>query len=182
MVAIVRNIIPFILMFSLLSSCSNTGSLQAYFVDHQEQPGYLTMDVPKSILNINEADLNTDEKEAFKSIERLNMLAYKADSQNSEVFDQELNKVKTILEADKYEELMRGGNLEDGKFVIKFTGDVDKIKELVLLGHANDKGFAVVRVLGKNMSADKMMNLTKIMSKSNIEEDAFKDLVNFLNK
>lgn len=179
MVTIVRNIIPFILLLLLTISCSNSGSLQAYFVDHQEQPGYLTLDVPKSILNINEADLNTDEKEAFKSIERLNMLAYKIDSENSEVFNQELEKVKIILETDKYEELMRGGNVKDGKFVIKFTGDVENIDELVLLGHASDKGFAIVRVLGKNMSADKMMNLSKIMSKSNIEEDAFKDLVNF---
>lgn len=179
MVTLVRNIIPFVLLLLLTISCSNSGSLQAYFVDHQEQPGYLTMDVPKSILNINKADLNPDEQAAFKSVERLNMLAYRIDATNTEGFDQELNKVKAILETDKYEELMRGGNVKDGKFVIKFTGDVEKIDELVLLGHANDKGFAVVRVLGKNMSADKMMNFSKIMSKSNIEEDAFKDLVNF---
>ena len=179
MVTLVKNIIPFILLLLLTTSCGNSGSLQAYFVDHQEQPGYLTMDVPKSILNINEADLNPDEQAAFKSVERLNMLAYRTDVANSEGFEQELSKVKAILEADQYEELMRGGNLEDGKFVIKFTGDVEKIDELVLFGHAKDRGFAVVRVLGKNMSADKMMNFSKIMSKSNIEEDALKDLTKF---
>lgn len=181
MVALVRNIIPLLLLLCVTTSCSDSASLQAYFVDHQEQPGFLTMDVPKSILNINEADLNADEQDAFKSIDRLNMLAYKLDDKNPEAFDAELSKIKSILETEKYEELMRGGNLEDGKFVIKFTGDENKIKEFIMLGHANDKGFAVVRVLGNNMSADKMMNLGQIMSKSNIEQGTFKDFVNFFD-
>lgn len=181
MVTLVRNIVPIVLLFALLTSCGDATSLQTYFVDHQEQPGFLSMDIPKSILNIDESALNPDEQEAYKSIDRLNMLAYRIDEQNMDTFNAELNKLKTILDAERYEELMRGGNIEDGKFVIKYQGNENAVKEFVMFGHANDKGFAVVRVLGKNMSADKMMNLSQIMSKSNMEEDAFKDLINFFN-
>jgi len=179
MVSLARIVVACLLLALALTSCSKNQSLQTYFVDHQEQPGFLSMDVPKSILNIDESALSPEEKEAFKSIDRLNMLAYRIDEQNSDAFNIELNKVKTILDAEQYEELLRGGNLEDGKFVIKYLGDNSAIKEFVMLGHANDKGFAVVRVLGKNMSADKIMNLSQVMSKSNMEEDAFKDLVKF---
>jgi hypothetical protein len=57
----------------------------------------------------------------------------------------ELAKVQAILDDPKYEELMRGGNSTDGRFVVKFFGEVDNVDELILFGNANDKGFVVAR-------------------------------------
>lgn len=181
MVTISKYMVVLLLALLLSTSCSNTPSLQAYYVDNQEEPGFLSMDIPKSILNINEADLNEDELDALKSVDKLNMLAYKINEDNPDGFITEVDKVKAILETDKYDELLRGGNVEDGKFVVKYTGDIDKIKEFVLFGYASDKGFAVVRVLGKNMNPDKIKNLSGVMSKANIQEDAIKDLTSFFN-
>ena len=84
----------------------------------------------------------------------------------AEDYKLELEKVKTILKNPKYEELMRGGNSTDGKFVVKFLGEVDNIDELIIFGNANNKGFMIARIIGDDMNAGKLMSLSVCFRKS----------------
>ena len=74
---------------------------------------------------------------------------------------------------------MRGGNSTDGKFVVKFLGDVDKIDELILFGNATDQGFLIARILGDDMNAGKLMSLQSVIQNANFEDSQLKELTSF---
>ncbi|OUR93292.1 hypothetical protein A9Q87_04905 [Flavobacteriales bacterium 34_180_T64] len=160
------SIIKLIMMLVLvvaLQSCNQGPTLQTYYVDNELKPGFTQLDIPTSFLNIEKTNLTEEQKEAYESVDKLNMLAFVLDETNKDQYDLELAKVKTILKNPKYDELMRGGNTTDGKFIIKFIGEEDNIDELILFGSANEKGFALVRILGDNMSANKIMTLSTVL-------------------
>src|SRR5690606_34040534 len=91
----------------------------------------------------------------------------------------ELAKVKTILEDRKYQELMRGGNATDGKFIIKYVGEDDDIDEFILFGNANHMGFAVVRILGDDMDPNKLMQLSSVLEKITFDNVQVNQVMDF---
>lgn len=162
-----------------LQSCNQDLSLQTYYVDNELAPGFTSLDVPTSMLKIDEEQLTEAQKEAHESIEKLSLLAFMKDDSNEDVMETEIAKVKAILKDPKYEELMRGGNSTDGKFVVKCIGDGDDVDEFILFGHSNESGFVVVRILGDDMNFNKIMELTSVFDENNIEQSQFKDIAKF---
>ena len=161
------------------TSCDQNPSLQTYFVDNELKPGFTSIDIPTSLLNIEQTSLTEEQKEAYKSIDKLNMLAFVLSDNNKAEYEVELNKVKEILNNPKYQELMRAGNSTDGKFLIKYLGDEDSIDELIIFGNANEKGFAIIRVLGDDMSAQKVVKLYSAVDASNINESQITQFTEF---
>ncbi|RIA10099.1 uncharacterized protein DUF4252 [Flavobacteriaceae bacterium MAR_2010_72] len=174
----IKNLIMMILVTTILS-CNQNPSLQTYFVDNELKPGFTSIDIPTSFLNIDQTNLTEEQKDAYKSIDKLNMLAFVLSDKNKEEYQLELNKVKGILDNEKYEELMRGGNSTDGKFIIKFIGEEDSIDELILFGNANERGFAIIRVLGDDMSAKKIMKLYYALDTAQIDESQISQFADF---
>ena len=158
----------FLFIIATVFSCNNGLTLQTYYVDNELKPGFTSLDIPTSFLKIEQTSLTEEQKEAYKSVDKLNMLAFIVSEDNKEEYEVELAKVKTILENDKYDELMRGGNTNDGKFVVKIIGDSDRLDELILFGNANDKGFAIVRILGDDMNANHLVQLGMSLQNADI--------------
>ncbi len=179
MTSLIKHIVVLVVLVATLFSCDQNPSLQTYFVDNQEKPNFLSIDIPVSMLKIDETKLSVQQEEAYHSVQKLNMLAYKKDSINSSDYKAELAKVKTILDDKKYQELMRGGNSTDGKFVVKYLGEDDDIDEFILFGSANDMGFAVVRILGDDMDPNKLMQLSSVIESSNVDNAQIKQFVDF---
>lgn len=177
--ALIKNLAGMILLVATLHSCNQGETLQRYYVDHQEQPNFLSIDVPLSMLNLDKEQLTEDQKDAYKSIQKLNMLAFKVTAENTSEYEVEMGKVKTILDDSKYEELMRGGNPEDGTFVIKTLGKDDDIEEFILFGNMDNKGFAIVRILGNEMNPNKIMSLTSALDKANIDDSQLSKFTEF---
>ena len=119
-----KTLLKFSTIFGLLLvlGCSPELTLQTYFVEHQEASGFMSVDIPMSFLNPDKIELTDVQEEAIDSIDKLNMLAYSLKDGTEEEFNTELAKIKTILKAEKYNELMRGGNSSDGKLYIKYIG------------------------------------------------------------
>lgn len=179
MTSLIKHLVVMVILVATFYSCDQNPSLQTYFVDHQEQPNFLSVDLPITMLKIDENKLSSDQKAAYRSVKKLNMLAYKTDSLDQKDYNSELAKVKAILDDKKYEELMRGGNPTDGKFIIKYIGKDDDIDEFILFGSANDKGFAVVRVLGNDMDPNKLMTLTSVLGSGNMDSSQVEQFVDF---
>ena len=179
MTALIKNLAGMILLVVTLHSCNQNESLQRYYVDNQEQPNFLSIDVPVSMLNLDIAQLNQEQKEAYKSIQKLNMLAYKVKPGQQDAYEIELAKVKTILNNSKYEELMRGGDSEVGQFSIKILGEEDDVEEFILFGNSDDKGFAVVRILGKDMNPNQIMTLFSALDKADIDDAKISQFTEF---
>lgn len=170
MIAIIKNLVGMILLVVTFQSCNQGASLQRYYVDNQEQPNFLSVDVPVSMLNLDKQQLTQDQNDAYKSIQKLNMLAYKVNPTRQLEYETELAKVKTILDDPKYEELIRGGDSEVGKFSIRILGKEDDVEEFILFGNSDDKGFAIVRILGNDMNPNKIMTLFSVLDKANIDD------------
>ena len=175
----IKKLVVFAIIITTLASCNNGPTLQTYYVDNELKPGFTSFDIPTSVINVEKVELSEQQQKAYKSVDKLNILAYKLDGSNTQEFETELTKVKAILSDAKYEELMRGGNSTDGKFLVKFLGEVDRIDELIVLGSANDKGFMVARVLGDDMNARDLISLRTVLEDAKIEDSQLNQLTDF---
>ncbi|MCM5662867.1 DUF4252 domain-containing protein [Galbibacter mesophilus] len=161
----IKNTIAFLLLAVILVACGDGDpSLQEYFVTRGENPNFISLDIPSSILDVNETSLDDKQKEAYESVRKLNVLAFKLNDANKSEYEAERNTVQDILKDEKYEELMVI-NSGKNKGVVKFLGDDDSIDEVILFGSDDEHGFALVRVLGKKMKPENMMTLVEAVEK-----------------
>ena len=176
----VTHIILALIATVTLVSCNDGTSLQRYFVDHQESKNFMTQDIPISMLKIDETKFTNEQKEAYKSVKRLNFLGYKANQTNEETLKVELAKVKTILSNGKYKDLVEFSD-RGNKVVVKYIGNDEEADEVVVFGSSKDLGFGIVRVLGDDMSPDKMVTLVSILQSAQVDKGQVQDIMDFFN-
>ncbi len=163
----------------VISACSSHQSLQEYYVDNSENPNFISLDVPTSILNLEKADLTDIQREALQSLKKLNVLAFRKTAQNAAEYKVEKAKVNTILKDDDFVELMKL-NSKYGKGVIKYLGDEDAIDEVIIFGNSDDKGFALIRVLGNDMNPAHIVHLMQAIQKSDYKGEGLGEIGKFL--
>ena len=159
----------------LLVGCNSEPSLQKYFVENSENKDFIAVDVSPSILNVDASKLTADQVKALQSFDKMNILAFKRNDKNQVQFEAERSKVNTILKDEKYQQLMKFGSGKDGDSV-SFVGDDEHINEFVLYANKKENGFAVVRVLGKDMNPTTIMNMVSILKESNLDLEQLKPL------
>lgn len=162
----------------ILSSCSSQQSLQEYYIDNTENRNFLAFDIPTSILNLDAVELDQEQQIAYESLKKLNILAFKKTADNEASYKQEKVKVKAILANDDYQELMKM-NTGFGSASIQFKGADDAIDEVIIFGDNKDKGFALVRVLGKDMNPAHFAQLLQALEKSDFNGEGLGDLGEF---
>lgn len=162
-----------------LNACSSTRSLQEYYVDNSENPNFLSVDLPVSLLNMEKANLSKEQQSAFESLRKLNVLAFKKTDTNSVDFQTEKSNVKAILKSDNFTELMKM-NTSYGKATIKYLGDDDAIDEVIIYGDNDEKGFLLVRVLGDDMNPSKLIQFLQALEKSNYKGEGLEKVAELL--
>lgn len=177
----IRNFIGICLAVLALHSCNTSPSLQQYYVDNTDNPNFISVDIPASILKVSEVDLTPEQKTAYESLRKFNVLAFRLTEENKNEFAGEKETVNEILKSKDYEELMRI-NTGSAKGVIKILGDEESIDEVILYGNDDDMGFALVRVLGKDMRPENIMQLVEVIQKGNLDEAGLEPLKGFFNK
>jgi Domain of unknown function (DUF4252) len=175
----IKNSVMSLFIVAVLTSCNYGETLQGYYVTNQETPNFISVDIPTSFVNIDKTTLSEEQKDAYESINKLNMLGYTLTNDNVEEYKAELIKVQNILKDKRYEELFRGGNSTDGKIIVKYIGTDTSIDELIVFGTAKDKGFVIVRVLGDNMEPAKIMKLGSVIQNANPDESSVKEFMSF---
>ncbi|MSP84804.1 MAG: DUF4252 domain-containing protein [Flavobacteriaceae bacterium] len=165
----------------LLPSCNNEPTLQKYFVKNTENKNFIALDVSPSILNIDAAKLSAEQNAALKSFDKMNILAFKLDDKNKAEFELERTKVNKILKDKKYQQLMKFGSGKEGAS-ISFVGSNEHIEEFVLFANKKENGFAVIRILGKNMNPTGIMTMMSVLEKANINLEQLKPLQQLLEK
>jgi hypothetical protein len=164
-----------IVVLLTLISCNSEPSLQKYFVENTENKDFIALDISPSILNVDKAKLSTEQTEALNSFDKMNILAFKANDKNQAQFETERAEVKAILKNPKYQELMKVGSGRDGASV-SFVGTDEDIEEFVIFANRKENGFAVVRVLGKNMNPNNIITLMSVLKESKIDMEQLKPL------
>ncbi|MCJ7466247.1 MAG: DUF4252 domain-containing protein [Maribacter sp.] len=165
----------YMVVLMALAACSSTQSLQEYYVDNSENPNFLSLDVPTSILNLDDADLTESQREALHSLRKLNILAFKKNASNAAAYKTEKSNVNAILNNRKFTELMKM-NTSFGKATVKYLGTEDAIDEVIIFGNSDDKGFALIRVLGKKMNPAHMIELLQAIQKSDYKGEGLKEI------
>lgn len=164
-----------IIVLLTLISCKSEPSLQKYFVENTDNKDFIAVDVSPSILNLEKAKLSAEQTEALNSFDKMNILAFKANDKNQAQFEIEREKVKAILKDPKYQELIKYGSGKDGAS-ISYVGTDDNIEEFIVFANRKENGFAVVRVLGKNMNPNNIMTLMSVLKESKIDMEQLKPL------
>jgi len=159
----------------LLSSCNNEPSLQKYFVENTENKNFIALDLSPSMLNVDSSKLSTDENEALKSFEKVNILAFKLNDSNKAEFEIERTKLNKILKEEKYQQLIKFGSGKDGASV-SFVGETEHIDEFVFYANKKENGFAVVRVMGKDMNPTGILTLMSVLKNANVDLEQLKPL------
>lgn len=174
----IKHIVLLLITVVTLASCNSGTTLQSYFVDNQESRNFISQDVPLSMIKLDKTNFTEDQKEAYNSVSKLNFLGYKTSETDTETFKTELAKVKTILNDNKYKDLMEFSD-KGNKVVVKYIGTENEADEVIILGSSKELGFAIVRVLGSDMSPDKMVTLVSAMQSANVDESSIQGIMNF---
>lgn len=175
----IKNWTVALLFTVLLAACNSSASLQEYYVDNSENPNFISLDVPASILNLQDAELTKSQRQGLESLRKLNVLAFKLNDSNYSDYEAEKAKVNAILKAERYKELMKL-NSKYGKGVIKYLGEDDAIDEVIIFGSSDDKGFAIIRVLGNNMNPAQLVQLVKAVQTADYDAENLGDIGEFL--
>ncbi|TGV02737.1 DUF4252 domain-containing protein [Flavivirga rizhaonensis] len=162
----------------LLVSCASSGSLQSYFVDNQEASNFISQDFPLSMVKLDKSNFTEEQNEAYNSVSKLNFLGYKANGNNDLTLKAEIKKVKAILSDSKYNDLMEFSD-KGRKVIVKYIGTDDEADEVIVFGSAKELGFGIIRILGDDMSPDKMSTLFVALQKAKVDESQLQDIMNF---
>ena len=142
-----------------LISCDNYPSLQQYYVNSKENNEFIAVDIPSSILQLKDTEINKEQQQILNTIKKVNFLALQLKPGENEAFyNAEKAKVKEILKNPKFKQLARM-NMGTGNFSVNYLGEDDAIDEVILFGSDKEKGFALVRVLGDDMKPEDIMKL-----------------------
>lgn len=164
-----------VLALMLLVSCNSEPSLQKYFVEQSDNKDFVAVDISPSILKTEQMKLTPEQTQALESFDKMNVLAFKCNGKNQAQFETERTKVNAILKDEKYQQLMKFGSGKDIASV-SFVGEDEHINEFVLYANKAENGFAIVRVLGKDMSPTTIMNMISILKDSKLDMEQLKPL------
>jgi len=157
-----------------LVGCSTTPSIQEYYVAKSEDPNFLVVDIPTSILGIDNNSLSQEEEEALSSFQNLNVLLFRKTATNADQLPVELSVVRSIIDNKAFEPLLVMSDRQySGKLVLE--GTVDNPDEIVFFGSA-DEGFVLARLIGRDMQVEKAMLLANAIQRGNGLQNAAKAL------
>ncbi|MFC4691688.1 DUF4252 domain-containing protein [Dokdonia genika] len=168
----IKTVVAAFAVLLTLASCSNKQSLQEYYVDNQENGDFILVDVPTSLLGKNVEALSEEQQEVFKTVRKINLMAYQTKSGDTAAMQVERDKVKEILTSDDYEELMKASG-DMGQMRLYFKGEEDAIDEVIFFGADDNKGFMLARLLGNDMNIGDMMRMAESLEKSDIDVSQF---------
>ncbi|MFV8367707.1 DUF4252 domain-containing protein [Flavobacterium sp. XS1P27] len=170
-----------LLLSLFLVSCNSEPTLQKYFVENTENKNFIALDVSPNILNVDKTKLSIAQSDALKSFDKMNVLAFKLNDKNKAEFETERAKVNLILKDKKYQQLMKFGSGKEGASV-SFVGTDEHIEEFVFFANKKESGFAVVRILGKDMNPTNIMTMMSVLQQSNIDLEQLKPLQEMFKK
>lgn len=160
----------FYVLALVLVSCSSTPSIQEYYVSKSEDPNFLVIDIPTSILGIDNNALSKEEQDALSSFQKVNVLLFRKTAANADELPAELSIVRSIIDDTLFEPLLVMSDRQySGKLVLE--GSIERPDEIVFFGSA-DEGFILARLIGRNMQVEKAMLLAGVIQRGNGLENA----------
>ena len=157
-----------VLLVALSTSCEPKMTLQRYFYQAQENGDFMLIDLPTSLLGQSLDNLNDHQRETLLSVRKVSALIY-SDASKTEFIKQQQSVINEFLERDGFEPFLAMKMNDEAQVAILVQGSIDEIDEAVFFGYADDKGFILARVLGKNMNPEAFYELASTLEESEFE-------------
>ncbi|TDQ25478.1 DUF4252 domain-containing protein [Tenacibaculum caenipelagi] len=164
-----------LLLVAFVTVSCKTESLQSYLVESQDKEGFITFDVPASVLQLSMEKASEEDKKAYESIKKINITGVPYKNLDEASYEAEKEKLKSIFKKSNYKELMKFK--KDGAHAaIYYSGEADAIDEIVAFGYGKEMGVGVARVLGENMNPGKILEMMQKakMNADNLDLKQFK--------
>jgi|TARA_R110002012_G_scaffold109650_5_gene253733 hypothetical protein len=174
-----KSFIYIALIALVFTSCKKENSIQTFFVEHQERPDYSVVDVSSTLLDLDENTLTKQEKEAYDSLDKLQVLMYRATDSTQSDYETELKAIKKVFKNEDYPELMAFSD-NGMNFKIHTIGEEEKVDEILILANSSQMGFAAIRVIGDDMSATKMATLVSKLQNLDSSNNKLKGIIDFM--
>tara|TARA_B100001059_G_scaffold55488_1_gene50303 strand:- start:1624 stop:2196 length:573 start_codon:yes stop_codon:yes gene_type:complete len=165
------------------NSCEQAPSLQQYFVEKMDDSSFLIVNLPLQIDSLLQEDTNDSEREVIANIGKLNLLLYKKNTNNSEKYFTEVERVKKILSAKRYQNLMDLKAFDMAQGNLLFDGKTDQIEEGIVFLDAKNMGFGVLRILGNDLNPAALISLSKKINTNQLKskiKSSVESLGNFM--
>ncbi|QXP59530.1 DUF4252 domain-containing protein [Olleya sp. HaHaR_3_96] len=174
----IKSIVTLLVLAVVLVSCKDENSIQTYFVDHQELPDFMSFDVSTDVIDFSKANLTEEEQEAYQSVNKLDILAYKSTAGNVAAYTEELAKAKVVFGNKKYEELME---FKDNGVNVKINviENGAAIDEFLVLASSKEMGFTILRIIGDNMKPEQLIKLSSKLQNADIDKGEIEGLMSF---
>ena len=140
------------------ASCTNE-SLQSYLVKSQEKSGFVTFDVPASILQIKSDSVSDATKKALNSLKKINIVALPFNG-NAVELEAERAKIASILKNSEYKSLMRFTE-KNMKINLYYTGSANAIDEIIAFGYGAKQGVGIASIIGEDINPSEIVQMLR---------------------
>ena len=87
-------------VLAIFVSCNQQKTIQTYIVEKQDKPGFMSVDLPMSLIQLNSDKVPLDVKDGYESIKKVNVLGLPY-LNNNEAYEIEKKAISLILNNSK---------------------------------------------------------------------------------
>ena len=169
-------------VLAIFISCNQQKTIQTYIVEKQDKPGFMSVDLPMSLIQLNTDKAPLEVKEAYGSIKKVNVLGLPY-LNNNEAYEIEKKAILSILNnSTLYKNLMKM-DMNGMRISIYYNGDANDIKEVIVFGYSKKIGVGVARVIGNHMNPTKITQMAEYLKidPNQLNLQQFEQVLNSIN-
>ena len=149
-------------VLAIFVSCNQQKTIQTYIVEKQDKPGFMSVDLPMSLIQLNYDKVPIDVKDGYESIKKVNVLGLPY-LNNNEAYEIEKKAISLILNnSTLYKKLMKM-DMNGMSVSIYYNGDANDINEVIVFGYSKKIGVGVARVIGNHMNPTKITQMAEYL-------------------
>ena len=169
-------------VLAIFVSCNQQKTIQTYIVENQDKPGFMSVDLPMSLIQLNSDKVPLDVKDGYESIKKVNVLGLPY-LNNNEAYEIEKKAISLILNnSTLYKNLMKM-DMNGMSVSIYYNGDANDINEVIVFGYSKKIGVGVARVIGNHMNPTKISQMAEYLKidPNQLNLQQFKQALNSIN-
>ena len=169
-------------VLAIFISCNQQKTIQTYIVEKQDKHGFMSVDLPMSLIQLNTDKAPLEVKEAYGSIKKVNVLGLPY-LNNNEAYEIEKKAILSILNnSTLYKNLMKM-DMNGMRISIYYNGDANDINEVIVFGYSKKIGVGVARVIGNHMNPTKITQIAEYLKidPNQLNLQQFEQVLNSIN-
>ena len=169
-------------VLALFVSCNQQKTIQTYIVENQDKPGFMSVDLPMSLIQLKTDKVPLDVKDAYESIKKVNVLGLPY-LNNNEAYETEKKEISLILNnSTLYKNLVKM-DMNGMSVSIYYNGDANDINEVIVFGYSKKIGVGVARVIGNHMNPSEITQMAEYLKidPNQLNLQQFKQALNSIN-